>query len=411
MQPSNTTEMIKNESNSNEISNEIVKLKNDLKNCKKENEILKDKLLTQEKDIQTLNQEKKTLISITETNKNKAKERVQQLKQTIKDNIEAHNKEIKEVEEERQQFLSTIENQKLKIKQQSDEIKQLKKSKAQNSVEIEQSQKSLNDIRLELDSLRSVKQENSDLNEELRSIRLELTTKQQLLANECAQTERLREMIQDKDATISKLKETVQFYTKQEQTNKKTIEDLRTDLCKLTERFAQVSANISRDSSQDNLISKLELEKAELENKLKNSQASADLVAKNRQLSIMMEKSNRLYTMLLNEHQNLVKEYERIKPQNYTKRNMVLSVNIDNMTIKPSKIKPRETKNGETTVTFAYLRRTLIQFFTDDPKNRASLIPLILDLVGCTKEQIDVTVKEFERSQQLISKTSRFFFK
>ena len=192
------------------------------------------------------------------------------------------------------------------------------------------------------------------------------------------------------------MKDTVQFYTRQEQTQKQTIDDLRADLCKLTERFAQVSANSSNSTNHDDIISKLELEKAELENKLKNSQASADLVAKNRQLSSMMEKSNRLYTLLLEEHQALVQEHEKLKPR-VSRRRLVFAQNTANVSIKPSKQAQSTKSKGESDVTLAYLRRTLLQFFSEEQSNRSTMIPLILDLVGCSKEQLKVATQEYER--------------
>ena len=393
-----------------EANDDIKCLLDRIEKYEDEVEKLSEKLKKSEQENETLKQEKKTLISITESNKAKAKERVQQLKQTIRLNIDSHNSEIKQVEEERQKFIATIEELKLKLQNQIDENKRLKKEMAQSQVDVDTNNKKLNDTRVELETLRSVKQQNDELSEEIRTLRLDMTMNQQLLANECSQTERLKEVIQEKDQTISKLKETVQFYSKQEQSNKKTIDDLKSDLCKLTEAYAQISANSSQSTNQDDIVTKLQLEKAQLEKKLKNSQASADLIAKNRQLSAMMEKSNRLYTMLLDEHQALVKEHESMKPK-YVHRDMVFVTGIESTTIKAAPIKMIEKTNDTNDVTIAYLRRTLLQFFTEEQNDRNSMIPLILDLVGCTKEQILVATKEYQKSQQLISRTSRFFFR
>jgi hypothetical protein len=56
-----------------------------------------------------------------------------------------------------------------------------------------------------------------------------------------------------------------------------------------------------------------------------------------------------------------------------------------------------------------YLKTTLIQFFGQDAANRSQMLPLILELVGCNRQQIRAAQRQWERSNQLISKTAGFF--
>jgi hypothetical protein len=57
----------------------------------------------------------------------------------------------------------------------------------------------------------------------------------------------------------------------------------------------------------------------------------------------------------------------------------------------------------------AYLKSTLVQFFGRDAGTRDGLIPLILELVGCNEQQIQTAQRHWQRSNQLIHKTTGFF--
>lgn len=395
MQQSNAenTKLVENLKTQNQNSDETVTNQN-------------NKIKELEQQVSILTDEKKKLMAITEANNAKAKDRIHQIKNQLRENIEQHNAEVREIAEERQKFTEEIESLKLKVKKQSEEAVNLKKTVTSDAVEIQALNKTIAELRVELDNFRTVNKANEELNEEIRNARLEITTKTQDLSNEILQSERLTQVINDKDTTINKLKETIQMFTKTDLEKNSIIEQLRTENCELTAKIASLS--VSSPQNQSDLISKLEMDKSELEAKLASNQASQELVNKNRQLSAMIEKLNRLYTLLVEENNGLNKELEKLRP---TRRLKTLESFV-NVSVKPyQKIEKKDSKSDEKDVTMAYLRRTLLQFFTEENSSRSSMVPLILDLVGCSKEQITVATREYDRSQQLITRTTRFFFK
>ena len=75
---------------------------------------------------------------------------------------------------------------------------------------------------------------------------------------------------------------------------------------------------------------------------------------------------------------------------------------------KPTKLKPINAKSEEEVIG-AYLKRVLLQFFLQDESKRSELVPLILELAGCTEQQIMAATRQWERSVRLASKSTSIF--
>ena len=73
------------------------------------------------------------------------------------------------------------------------------------------------------------------------------------------------------------------------------------------------------------------------------------------------------------------------------------------------RMEENERDNEKMKVMNAYLRRVLLQFFLQGESTRDSLVPLILGIVGCTDSQIAAAQRQWEKSNQLIQKTTSFF--
>lgn len=57
----------------------------------------------------------------------------------------------------------------------------------------------------------------------------------------------------------------------------------------------------------------------------------------------------------------------------------------------------------------SYLKGILLQFFSVDlDSERLLMIPIILELVGCNKEQIAVVTQQYERKKNLLSRNGLF---
>ena len=81
-------------------------------------------------------------------------------------------------------------------------------------------------------------------------------------------------------------------------------------------------------------------------------------------------------------------------------QNKIQSENSNN---ENSELKKKKKKEDKKLAQNAYLRRVLLQFFTEEEKNRPSLIPIILKLVGCNDEQVSAVMRQWERSSHLFS--------
>ena len=135
----------------------------------------------------------------------------------------------------------------------------------------------------------------------------------------------------------------------------------------------------------------------------------------------MLEKNSNLYI-------NLDEELKRTKNENemmtknrlaLLRKNLKVIKVVDQVDIKPTFVKKREDnddsqkaeadQNEKKIMKEKYLKSTLIQFFVVDSDKRSTLIPIILDLVGCNEQQIQVAQRQWDRSNQLIQKTTGFF--
>jgi hypothetical protein len=151
-------------------------------------------------------------------------------------------------------------------------------------------------------------------------------------------------------------------------------------------------------------IIKLEGHIRELEQKLNDGQGSLELQAKNARLAAMLEKSESLYSNALAQNRALM---ERLGSR------ALHLCHFGAIEIEPeAEIMSNAgfmKRAEQRLVLTAYLKSTLIQFFGRDAGTRDGLIPLILELVGCNERQIRTAQRHWERSNQLIHKTTGFF--
>ena len=100
-----------------------------------------------------------------------------------------------------------------------------------------------------------------------------------------------------------------------------------------------------------------------------NQEKIKSIVSKNEVLMKFIEKLNRLY----------MKEFSISKP---------LHIQIK--------------RNTEPPVNFEYLKRTILQFFLQDDQMKGELIPLIMELLGCSNEQKIFAQRLWQRTHQQI---------
>lgn len=203
-----------------------------------------------------------------------------------------------------------------------------------------------------------------------------------------------------KDKMIVKLKTLLQRAVNSDERKDQQITALQSELKMITERIGGFHGDANVEA-----IVKLENENRALQQKLDEAQPSAELREKNERLTKMLEKSNALYAQVMSQNKELM---ERIG-----KSVSLRLCRMDGVTLRPNKDveqrQMKEKKREDVVLAGAYLKSTLIQFFAQDAKGRGDLIPLILELVGCNEQQIQAAKRQWERSNQLIQRTSGFF--
>jgi cell division protein FtsB len=190
---------------------------------------------------------------------------------------------------------------------------------------------------------------------------------------------------------MAKLRNQIQGMLKQEADRTAQIEALQSDIAVLNERIRRLSSGPGLPARSV----LFEYDRALMESR---SRAADELVRKNQKLTEMIERSNRLYTQLKDEHESLKQRMRGSAPPCAFARQDV----FDYFRARQPAQKKRPT--GDVVMAQgAYLRRVLLQFFTEDAKNRASLIPVILQLVGCDGEQVSAALRQWERGSGLLS--------
>jgi chromosome segregation ATPase len=142
-------------------------------------------------------------------------------------------------------------------------------------------------------------------------------------------------------------------------------------------------------------ILKLERSNQELEKRLSETHPSAEAEAKSARLAAMLEKANMMWAEAVAQNKELETRGRRASLSMWQGESLSIA----------GVVKGKENGN----VVNAYLRSTLIQFFGQDASRRGDLVPLILQLVGCTEQQVRVAQRQWERSNQLIQKTTGLF--
>jgi hypothetical protein len=111
----------------------------------------------------------------------------------------------------------------------------------------------------------------------------------------------------------------------------------------------------------------------------------------------MIDTSNQLYVKLKEENEALKRKMGRA-PVCTLQFHHIVSI-LDGTTVKP---RVNGRRNDEQSARSAYLRRVLLQFFTEDEVSRRALIPVILKLVNCRNDQISAAVRQWKRSSRWV---------
>ena len=417
-----------------------------------------EKIENLRKVISRMTDEQNHLVSIIETNNQKAKQQIAQLKIKIKEindqsekekeqNIEEktvmlHEKQelqekietLKNIRSEKEQELeiqlkNTIKQQESGILQLKDQIELLEK---ENSEMINDRQKKTKQIQENENQLAELKNENENLSQiihqketqiheldtnncifqdqinlqakEINELRQRLIISQEENKEIQNSIHGMEQIMTNKDETISKLKILLGRSLKTEQRSQDTIQGLNQEINNFHTKIAELSLQIIHSSEQNDHLSN---EIKSLQKEIEDNEKSNEQSQKIQKLTQLLEKSNEMYLNLQKENQKLNEESS--KRRSFSQQ--IVHLHSNDITIESNNQHSSDNKDdsvmiSDKIVTITYLRRVLLQFFTDEESNRTNLIPMILDLVGCTKEQQNAVLRQYLRSTSLIAKTS-----
>jgi chromosome segregation ATPase len=391
-------------------------------------ELLELRSLIQMKDqtITQLNAEQQQILSILESNKSKAKERIENLKQTISEMRETHSSEIESLtlnlksktdelealtavkkkmtttHKEKVAKLratnatmrSKIDQSKVESDAQEHRIEELELKVRDDETQTLAMLQKISELQRQLSEIDDSRSLTSTLSSTIQKLKLEVFELQQ---RDQSNTD-FQALLTEREAMIAQLKGQLQMFMKQDVDHSKKITELQGEICEAHRKIAELSASFSttvRDGS-----AKIEREKVILEGKLRNSQASEELIRKNQKLTEMIENSNRLYAQLRDQHNALKRTVGKGADSDLrTELTMVFEVKPVAARKRAQKAKSDEVELAQN----AYLRRVLLQFFAGENRNRAGLIPPILRLVGCDGEQVAAALRQWERSSHLFA--------
>jgi chromosome segregation ATPase len=383
-------------------------------------EVLTLRNLVEMKDntIAEMSDEKQKFMGVLESTRNAAKERIEKLTKSLADETELHRLEVEDLTQKLQgQFtenetltgirkrmsetskakLGKLRTQKTALKQKVDELQGQTNNYRTRIEELESqlrqitSENSLMIAKLSEFQRQPPKAVTSSQSETVQKLTLELF---ELRAKEREYID-FQNSIAERDSMIQKLRIQIQSFIKQDNDRTITITELQSQNRQLNENISQLSSGLAMRSSEE--FATLEREKAAMESRLRKAQNNDDLLHKNQRLTEMLDRSNQLYVQLKQEHDELRRKMDKT-PELSLKKMIVFDWN-------PSAIlrKQKQTKGEVELAQTAYLRRMLLQFFSEEQGNRASLIPVILKLVGCESVQVEAALRQWERGSQLFS--------
>jgi chromosome segregation ATPase len=203
--------------------------------------------------------------------------------------------------------------------------------------------------------------------------------------------------IQEKNATIANLRALLDKSVKSDERKQQHIRELQQERETLLFKLETLTQEIDAQripSPQQPAGTTIALQ-----------QANTELEGRNRQLQELLERSQKVYASLLQEHRKILGD--RIDSRLFQ---TPIYVVFDSAEKTRRKQMSATAEKEARLVRAAYLRKVVLQFFSVEMESeRATMVPLILELVGCTPEQISVVMRHRSRCQNLIAKTTGFF--
>lgn len=432
----------------NKFQNEAELIKNELTNltreCNDKAKIIEDsqskiseleqKNINLEKEIEVLKRDKENLTSVIEQNNQETNEQISQLKLTLDESNSSAEEKIliknKQIEEMRNNIIlleTQLEDKKFlidkndldtkkkfddydsKIEELNSDISRLKSDVSQLNDTIIGKDKIISELTESVEYLENIKAENSELKEQLKIAEhvnqeknTEIIKLTYDLKSEHSSIDMLEKTIESKDVSLNKVKVLISKLIKNEEAYKDSIKELHNDIHNLSNELT----SIKNTNENDCLIEKLQQENMSLKTQIADIQKNSENVQKITKLQHMLEKSNELYTTLQKE--NALLQNNKGLPQ-LRLQHVLSEFHILADSESTSSSSHNDNISYGEDVKIAYLKRVIVQFFMEDGSSRESLIPIILDLLGCSKDQTSAVINHYSKSNTIFSRTSNLF--
>ena len=253
-----------------------------------------------------------------------------------------------------------------------------------------------------------------------------------------AQLQKAQEEIAQKEAKVVKLKGLLTRSMRSDKRREQQIESLQIDLADKVRHIEALEQELAGKAQfvarQTERIEQLESDLADLSNRLQSGVGSEAAQKRNERMKQMLEKSNVLYAELQTKYQKVCQDLE-VEKQKRAKagkpaRLVVLSdeetvtlnddgtyevgpttafrpPGADVFDARQAQAKAAREKQAEQPLLKVYLRQVLTEFFIADTSTQVTLIPVILQLLECTPEQIQAAQRSFADGKQIFSKAMR----
>jgi chromosome segregation ATPase len=234
----------------------------------------------------------------------------------------------------------------------------------------------------------------SRTSEQLALVTAQHSEKELECASALQQVSELTAALRAADKDSKGLKALLQRAVESDQRSQQRIGQLQAELAVLSERLVTDAG--AQDHGMLERVVALELANQALERRLSEARPSADAEEKVARLTTMLEKAKVMWSDAAMQNKELM---TRLRDPNLSLcpgETFAIQASAGNA-----------AENGS--VVNAYLRATLIQFFGQDASRRGELVPLILQLIGCSEQQKRAAQRQWDRSNQLIHKTTGLF--
>lgn len=253
-----------------------------------------------------------------------------------------------------------------------------------------------------------------------------------------AQIQKVQEEISQKEAKVVKLKGLLTRSMRSDKRREQQIETLQIDLADRDRHILSLNNELEENrafsASQAQRITQLEEELTELTNRLQSGVGSEAAQKRNERMKQMLERSNILYAELQTKYQRLNSELESEKHKQkkipkperviITNNAEAITLNDDNTydigtpySSYPKGIQVTDLRKRQTTgeknqadaasnpnILKVYLKQVLLEFFIGDSSTQNRLIPVALQLLDCSSDQIIAAQRSYAEGRQIISK-------